>query len=145
NKDKISSNTVSISPGPTQELGHTPHLKVDKIKEFLGDDPGIIKDLLVLSLSELDETIPILSELIDRKNLKGLKEAGHILKVNCMISGLESLLPLSRLFEHLQYFDEKKLAEMMADLKVSIGNSRTAIDNYFGHFPSEDDKTISKS
>jgi len=145
NKDKISSNTVSISPSPTQELGHTQHLNVDKIKEFLGDDPGIIKDLLVLSLSELDETIPILSELIDRKNLKGLKEAGHKLKGTCMISGLESLLPLSRLFENLQDFDEKKLAEMMADLKVAIGNSRTAIDNYFDHFPSEDDKTISKS
>src|SRR5690606_36664384 len=136
---------VSISPGPTQELGHTPHLKVDKIKELLGDDTGIITDLLVLSLSELDETTPIHFELIDRKNLKGFKEAGHKLKGTCMISGLESLLPLSRLFENLQDFDEKKLAEMMADLKVAIGNSRTAIDNYFDHFPSEDDKTTSKS
>lgn len=67
------------------------HLNVEKIKECLGEDPVVIKEILELTLIELDETYPRFTSLIHQKNIRGLKEAGHKLKGASMIAGLDRL------------------------------------------------------
>jgi PAS domain S-box-containing protein len=134
---QASSTSASPVPSPAQVPDYSAYLNVDKIKEFLGEDPFIVKDLLLLSLSELDEAIPKFSEMIGQKNLKGLKEAGHKLKGTCLISGLEILLPTSRSFENLEDFDDEKIEGMMEKLRREISFSRQAIENHIQQLTSE--------
>jgi len=113
------------------------HLCVDKIKEFLGDDPFIINELLHLSLSELDEAIPRFNLLIAQKDLKALKEAGHKLKGTCMISGLEKMLPITRSFENLDTWDGNRIEQSVKELNREIGLAKEAIEQYVGQHSSK--------
>ncbi|MEX2593475.1 MAG: response regulator [Anditalea sp.] len=92
------------------------HLNVGKIKEYLGDDPIVIKEILHLTLVELNETSLRFNSFLSQKNIKGLKEAGHKLKGSSMIAGLNKLVEISRSFEDLEKFEKDKVSALMDDL-----------------------------
>lgn len=121
-------NNSSTQPSKKES---TAYLNVAKIKEFLGDDPFIVQDLLLLSLSELDEAIPKFAKAIELKELKTLKTVGHKLKGTCLISGLEVLLPIAKWFEDLKEFDQEEVATMMRQLIDEIDATKSAINHHF--------------
>ena len=136
---KRPSTPKSLSSGQIQEPDYSPYLNVDKIKEFLGDDPLIIKELLLLSLSEMDEAILKFSKAIEQKDLIKLKTAGHKLKGTCLISGLDILLITSKWFEELQEFNPEQLGQMSNRLSEEINATRKSIESYIHQFPGEGD------
>lgn len=123
---------------PDPEQGTSSYLNVGKIREFLGDDPFIVKDLLSLSLSELDEAIPRLFKAIELKDLQSLKTAGHKLKGTCLISGLEVLLPIAKWFELLEEFDQKTILQKKDQLCQEIRATKLAIGKYLEQFPTDE-------
>src|SRR5690606_21006837 len=129
--------TLSGSPSSSPEPGrdYPTYLNVDKIKEYLGDDPVIISELLLLGLSELEEAVPKFSALLDQKNLNGLREAGHKLKGTCVISGLDVLLSTAKSFENLENFDEGLISQQVDRLLAEIRHTKQAIENYVQQLP----------
>lgn len=105
------------------------HLNVGKIKEFLGDDLSIIKELLTLTLDELNAATQFPS-LIAQNDLERLRKAGHKLKGSCLISGLEKLLPIARSFENLHDLETEKVRKLLGELEVEIENSKNAIKQF---------------
>lgn len=85
------------------------HLNINKIKEFYGNDPVIVKEILFLALQELQETSSRFNSCIHRKDITGLKEAAHKLRGTCMIAGLDQLTAISHLFENLDEFQEMQI------------------------------------
>ena len=96
-----------------------------------------MKDLLSLSLSELDETIPRFSKAVELKDLPALKTAGHKLKGTCLISGLDVLLPIAKWFEHLEEFDQKQILQKMDQLSGEVRATRNAIEKHLTQPPQE--------
>lgn len=131
----LASTTSTSSENSGEEERSSPYLNVDKIREFLGDDPLIVKELLLLSLVELDEAVSRFSKAIEEKELQTLKTAGHKLKGTCLISGLEVLLPVARWFENLEEFDQEPSSRMMERLTAEVSATRNEIERYLKKFP----------
>src|SRR5690606_12397890 len=93
------------------------YLNVEKVKEYLGEDPYIVKDLLQISLTEMDEAMQKISQAIDHKDLQALKTTGHKLKGTCLISGLDVLLSIAKWFEGLTHFEEDAVCKMQQTLE----------------------------
>jgi PAS domain S-box-containing protein len=124
---------------PEQSMPPSSRINVDKIKEFLGDDPLIVNELLLLSLAELDEAIPRFSKAIEQKELQTLKIAAHKLKGTCLISGLDVLLPIAKWFEHLEEFDQRSINQMMDQLTEEVNATRKEIERYLEQFPANEE------
>src|SRR5690606_11770069 len=91
-------------------------LNVEKIKDYLGDDPEVIRDILQLTLAELEETDHRFLPAIEQNNVKGLNEAGHKLKGSCMIAGLDILLGIARSFEGITHMDSLEIDQLKNQL-----------------------------
>jgi PAS domain S-box-containing protein len=91
-------------------------LNVGKIKDYMGDDPEIIREILQLTLVELRETGDRFLSLVEQNNVKGLKEAGHKLKGSCMIAGLDKLLGVARSFEGITQTDCSEIHQLKDEL-----------------------------
>jgi signal transduction histidine kinase/response regulator RpfG family c-di-GMP phosphodiesterase len=98
---------------PDEDLDH---LNLMKIKNFYGDDPAILDELLSLTIQELNETTSKIKACKGHKDIKGLKEAGHKLKGSCMVAGLDKLMEISLDFEGLSTFGEENINKLMDDL-----------------------------
>ena len=105
-------------------------LNVEKIKDYLGDDPEVIQEILQLTLVELQETTDRFLSLIKQNNVKGLKEAGHKLKGSCMIAGLDILLGIARSFEGIIDMDSVEIDQLKDELLRENGISILLLEEY---------------
>lgn len=124
-------------PDAREEERPLPYLNVDKIKEFLGDDPIIVKELLLLALVELDEAMLKFPQAIADNNLQILKTGGHKLKGTCLISGLEVLLPLAKWFENLETIDQEAANRMMDRLTEEVSATKNEVERYLKKLPAD--------
>jgi len=96
----------------TQE--QKPHFDVDKVKEYLGDEPDIIKEVLKLTIHELEQSRKILLNHYNDKNLEGLNSEGHKLKGSALTAGLGKIFEIALTLEEMPTLDlvvSKKLID----------------------------------
>ncbi|WP_339922119.1 response regulator [uncultured Cyclobacterium sp.] len=82
-----------------------PHFDVDKVKEYLGDEPVIIKEVLKLTIHELEQSRKILQNHFNEKNLEGLNSEGHKLKGSALTAGLGIIFKIALKLEEMPVLD----------------------------------------
>ncbi|WP_158856547.1 PAS domain-containing hybrid sensor histidine kinase/response regulator [Lunatibacter salilacus] len=90
------------------------HLNIEKLKEYLGDNPVIIREVLTITVQELKYSKEKLSELVQKEDLIGLNAEGHKIKGSALTAGLDAMLKISRAIEALPEF-QKEEAEHLLD------------------------------
>lgn len=134
-KTESSETSGQFTPSPYTNAAGSAHLDLDKIKEYLGDDPTTIREVLELTLQELEETPPRIVFNIDQRNLQGIRESGHRLKGSCMVAGLENLLAIARSFEHMQEIPEDEIDQMKTQLLGETELVKRKIEEYLQLIP----------
>lgn len=134
--DKDSECPAEKSPGTDESLNNQKdHFDVDKVKEFLGDEPGIIKEVLKLTIHELEQSKTALFNHLSNKNLEGLSSEGHKLKGSALTAGLGEVFNIALALEEMTTLDletTKKLVESFNeenDLVVDLINEYIARGN----------------
>ncbi|WP_339677090.1 response regulator [Cyclobacterium marinum] len=81
------------------------HFDVDKVKEFLGDEPEIIKEVLKLTIHELEQSKTVLANHYTNKDLGGLSSEGHKLKGSALTAGLGEVYKTALALEEMKTLD----------------------------------------
>ncbi|MEX2513049.1 MAG: response regulator [Cyclobacteriaceae bacterium] len=105
----ISGHTNSQSGKIGENNPELSHFNVEKVKEYLGEDQEIIKDVLQLTLSELNHSHEILNQQFQKKNPVGLSTEGHKLKGSALTAGLDKLYEISMDLEKISNFNEEEV------------------------------------
>ncbi|MEX0884723.1 MAG: response regulator, partial [Cyclobacteriaceae bacterium] len=126
--------TSSQSLEITDNNAELSHFNVEKVKEYLGEEPEIIKEVLQLTLSELDHSHEILKQQAQKKNPVGLSTEGHKLKGSALTAGLDKLYEISLNLESLSDFNEEEVGILLKKFeseKETVGFLiREYIENY---------------
>ncbi|HSI74562.1 MAG TPA: response regulator, partial [Lunatimonas sp.] len=88
------------------------HFDIEKLQEYLGDDPGIIREVLIITIQELKYSKEKLFELVQKEDLIGLNAEGHKVKGSALTAGLDAMLKIARAIEALPEF-QKEEAELL--------------------------------
>ncbi|MDO6439309.1 response regulator [Cyclobacterium sp. 1_MG-2023] len=111
------------------------HFDVDKVKEFLGDEPEIIKEVLKLTIHELGQSKTVLADHYNNKDLGGLSSEGHKLKGSALTAGLGEVFKTALALEEMNTLDlalAKKLIDsydLEYELVVGLINDYIANGN----------------
>jgi PAS domain S-box-containing protein len=125
NKLTISTNGERKSM-ESSETGNDPiqdHFDIEKLKEYLGDDPKIIKEVLTLTIQELKNSTLKLKELVQKEDLLGLKSEGHKIKGSALTAGLDAMLKIALELESLAAYDKgqaEKLLQLYIDEEILV-------------------------
>lgn len=102
-----------------------PHFDIELLKNHVGDDLELINEILTHSLDQFKDSIKLLSNISDEKNLVKLNFFGHKLFGTSSTLGLQNLANLARQLERVQNINSETLAliqettiEMELDLKL---------------------------
>lgn len=111
------------------------HFDVDKVKEYLGDEPEIIKEVLKLTIHELGQSKTVLADHYNNKDLGGLSSEGHKLKGSALTAGLGEVFKTALALEEMSSLDlplAKKLIDsydLEYELVVDLINDYIANGN----------------
>lgn len=95
--------TTNINqPNP---MNTTLHFNPDFIKDYLGNDDDIVRQLLSLTLEELSESKSKLLNCYNKKQLDDLRGAGHKLRGTATSAGMNTLAEIASKIEHLAQID----------------------------------------
>ncbi|NHE58226.1 response regulator [Cyclobacterium plantarum] len=106
------------------------HFNVEKVIEYLGDEPLVIKDVLKLTLKELDHSKNLLIKHFNDQNLPGLNSEGHKLKGSALTAGLNQLYEMAVTFEELDSFESGGLKKLFEDFSKEIETVKELINQY---------------
>ena len=99
----------------------------------MGNEPEIIKEVLKLTIHELEQSKKVLSNHYNDKNLEGLSSEGHKLKGSALTAGLGKVNEIAITLEEMTTLDlvkSKKLIDMFIDENEIV---RTLIDDYIAN------------
>ncbi len=100
------------------------HFNPEKIRQFIGNDPVVFRQMLSLTTQELITSSDKLSNHLIDKSLKSLQETAHKLYGTAVTSGLEELGRISKIIEHLPEYDEdvvnKLVSEAIAEIELLL-------------------------
>ncbi len=97
----------------TADLEPSAHFNVEKVKEYLGDEAEVIKEVLKLTLTELDHSDKVLQKHFFDKNLAGICTEGHKLKGSALTAGLDTMYTIALELENLTKFDESSIKALL--------------------------------
>ncbi|WP_114750621.1 response regulator [Pleomorphovibrio marinus] len=131
NSEPILKNEVN-TPNTSGEVpqGSKLHFDVEKLKEYIGDEPTIINEVLKLTLKEMKISKKRLAECVSCADLDGLNREGHKLKGSAMTAGLERMLSIAKTFESLPEFIEKEAQHLLDEFSQEEALVHTLIENY---------------
>ncbi|MDN3690726.1 response regulator [Cyclobacterium jeungdonense] len=89
------------------------HFNLEKVKEYLGGETEVIKEVLKLTLSELDHSGEVLKKHFSNKNLDGICTEGHKLKGSALTAGLDTLYTIALELENMAQFDQDRIKELL--------------------------------
>lgn len=95
-------NTIINQPNP---MNNTLHFNPDFIRDYLGNDEEIVRQLLTLTLDELSESKSKILNCFNKKQLDDLRGAGHKLSGTATSAGMNILAGIAKDIEHLQQLD----------------------------------------
>jgi PAS domain S-box-containing protein len=96
------------------------HYDLTKIKEFFGDDESVVTSFIALVKEELTLSAEALQTSFDKKDIGGLKGAGHKLYGTTVTAGMAVLSQIAYDFEHMDVFNEQHAAQLLAKAKAEI-------------------------
>ncbi|MEO8794820.1 MAG: response regulator [Daejeonella sp.] len=100
------------------------HFNPEKIRQFIGNDSVVFKQMLSLTSQELITSSEKLSNHLIDKNLKPLQETAHKLYGTAVTSGLEELGRICKIIEHLPEYDEdvvnKLVPEAISEIELLL-------------------------
>jgi PAS domain S-box-containing protein len=102
------------------EAAEMPDNNFRALRDLVGDDPVIFKELLGLARKEILTLLTTLEEKIADKDLIALKKAGHKLKGTALSSGLQKLSVLAAKFESLDGFDTIAIDYLLQQTRAEI-------------------------
>ncbi|WP_163379815.1 PAS domain S-box protein [Cyclobacterium sp. SYSU L10401] len=106
------------------------HFDIDKVKEYLGDEPKVIKDVLQLTLKELDQSEKLLIRHYKDKNLQALNSEGHKLKGSALTAGLDELFEMALKFEEMDSFQSDEWKDLLDEFSKEIETVKKLINQY---------------
>ncbi|AKP54200.1 PAS/PAC domain protein [Cyclobacterium amurskyense] len=131
--DKKESSEANDTSTVQEKIEEKSHFDVNKVKEYLGNEPEIIKEVLKLTIHELEQSKKVLSNHYNDKNLEGLSSEGHKLKGSALTAGLGKVYEIAITLEEMTTLDlvkSKKLIDMFIDENEIV---RTLIDDYIAN------------
>lgn len=89
------------------------HFDIEKLKEYLGEEPVVIREVLTLTIQELSYSREKLTELVDKKDLEGLNAEGHKIKGSALTAGLDAMFRIALAFEGLAEFEKGTVEDLL--------------------------------
>ncbi|SHN15768.1 PAS domain S-box-containing protein [Cyclobacterium lianum] len=137
-KPNHGSNKGEVPVPPSAENGNNAsigslskkHFDIDKVIEYIGDEPKVIKDILQLTLNELDQSEKQLTKHFEEQNLPGFNSEGHKLKGSALTAGLSELYEMALTFEELNSFKANGVSDMMEDFTKEMDTVKGLIKNF---------------
>ena len=96
------------------------HFDLDVLRQYTSGNPGLIPDLLKLTLEELENSLKAIEYHILNGDLPGLKAEGHKLYGTAVTSGLNILAKLARDMELLQEYHEVSVSQLSSEISGEI-------------------------
>ena len=109
------------------------HFDVDKVKEYLGNEPEIIKEVLKLTIQELDNSEKILTTHFSSKNLEGLSTEGHKLKGSALTAGLDKIYKIALTLEEMTSLDIEETKNILDNFYEENKFVKELINNYIAN------------
>jgi CheY-like chemotaxis protein/HPt (histidine-containing phosphotransfer) domain-containing protein/anti-sigma regulatory factor (Ser/Thr protein kinase) len=94
------------------------HFDVSIVRTFLENDEPIVRDLLQLTLTEIDKSIAAIGEQEAQQDLATLKAVGHKLYGTSVTAGLSELARLTAQLSHLHTFDETEVQRLLGQVQA---------------------------
>ena len=110
-------------------------LNIDKIKEYLGDDPKVVKEVLTLTLEELKETSSRFFPALEQQDMAKIRQAAHKLKGTSMIAGLGKVLQVAHALDTIKEFDKEKVEGLIEELLRESKAAMTMIQQHLEGTP----------
>ncbi|WP_245189721.1 response regulator [Lunatimonas salinarum] len=77
------------------------HFNLEKLQDYMGDNPKLIREVLRLTLQEIKLSKDRLAEAIAKKDFRQVRSEGHKLKGSALTAGLDEILAISMKFEQM--------------------------------------------
>lgn len=114
----------------TPEKLMTNHFDVEKLKEYLGDEPFIIGEVLLLTVQELKQSKEKLIQLTENQDVMGLNAEGHKVKGSALTAGLDDMLKIALYFENLAAFEKDAVLKKLEEYIQEASLVETLIEAY---------------
>nr|MBI1229744.1 response regulator [Cytophagales bacterium] len=114
----------------TPEKLMTNHFDVEKLKEYLGDEPFIIGEVLLLTVQELKQSKQKLIQLTENQDVIGLNAEGHKVKGSALTAGLDNMLKIALYFENLATFEKDAVLKKLEEYIQEASLVETLIESY---------------
>ncbi len=128
NQNRLEENTIQGHSSSANN--HIDHFNVEKVKEYLGDEPEVIREVLKLTLVELDNSLRAIKDKVIKKDPIGLSTEGHKLKGSALTAGLHKLFEISVDLEELNGYDETFISSLMEKLESEKNTVSQLIKDY---------------
>lgn len=109
------------------------HFDVDKVKEFLGDEPEVIKEVLKLTIHELEQSKTVLASHFSNKDLGGLSSEGHKLKGSALTAGLGKVYKTALALEEMETLDLALAKKLIDSFDTEYDLVVDLINDYIAH------------
>ncbi len=111
---------LSLSPSENT----TYHFNIELLKEYVGDDIGVLTKVLSLLRTELMNFTKDFKEHVANKNLSKIQELGHKIYDTSIVSGLTALAVIAKKIGSLNAYDETEINNLLSS---TIEEIKTAI------------------
>lgn len=118
------------SEDPHSNLSHPPsenatyHFNIELLKEYVGDDAGVLTKVLSLLRTELMNFSKEFKEHVVNNDLNKIQELGHKMYDTSIVSGLTALAVIAKKIGSLSAYDDEEINNLLASTKQEI---KTAI------------------
>ncbi|RXK86290.1 response regulator [Filimonas effusa] len=126
------SKTSAATQEPVAESNQ--HFDVNIVKKYLGDEDGIINELLVLTTSELNKTLLLLEKQVNEQNLQGVNAMGHKMYGTAATAGMVQLAEMANKFSHLPVFHPGEVDNMFNEIADEVKIVSDQIKEYLSQF-----------
>ncbi len=96
------------------------HHPFKQLKEFVGDDLDAFQQFLLLTKNEIQSSLNELEDKFAKKDVMGLKRAGHKLNGTALSVSLEKLSAIATNFDELIHFDKAHIEVLMKKARTEI-------------------------
>jgi HPt (histidine-containing phosphotransfer) domain-containing protein len=103
-------------------ISHT-HFSKNKLREFMGDDEDTIKEVLIITIKELQKTDSNLKQLLQNPKLEVFNAIGHKLYGTTTATGLDLLADIAKELEDLKSLEQIEVIyqKFNKEMQISIG------------------------
>ncbi|UZD23265.1 PAS domain S-box protein [Algoriphagus halophytocola] len=120
---------IPVSTNPSEiDDSNILHYNSSKLLNYIDHDMEMFQNILLVVKEELEKSLSNISNLVEAKELKPLKEAGHKLYGTAASGGMKALSELAFQLEHLKVFDDADVLELFEKIQVEVELVKLLID-----------------